>query len=249
MKLLRSFIIKNKYNQISFPLNISKAYFINNSMYFKNSNNRKFNDYLYNIGNRVADYKHELREETIKLFNNEAVMLTEISEGELLKMLVQITGAKTAVEIGVFTGYSSICLAEGLPEDGRLLACDVDEDFTNLAKKYWKKGGLEKKITLSLEPGISFLDKLIEKNEVVDIAYLDADKSNYINYYERLLKLMKTGGVIIFDNTLWSGRVLNEDADETTKSIQNLNLFLQKDTRVDINMIPLSDGVTIVRKK
>lgn len=178
-------------------------------------------------------------------------MLTEISEGELLKMLVKLTNAKTAVEIGVFTGYSSLCMAEGLPEGGKLLACDVSEEFTKVAEKYWKKAGVDGKISLSLEGGISFLDKLIESKQTVEIAFIDADKENYINYYERLLKILPSGGIIVFDNTLWSGKVIEtaEEGDKETQALQQLNLILQKDDRVEINMIPLADGVTIVRKK
>ncbi len=219
--------------------------------YFKESSNPLINDYLYSIGNRISESKLKLREETQKLFPDEAAMLTEITEGELLKMLVKISNSKVAVEIGVFTGYSSLNIAEGLPSDGKLFASDISEEFTDVAKKYWKETGLESKIEFHLKSGLEFLSYLEKNNTVVDFAYIDADKVNYIFYYEELLKILRPGGLIVFDNTLWSGRVVQkaDDDDHSTKALQELNLLLQKDERVEINQLPLSDGVTIVRKK
>lgn len=229
---------------------LNKQHILNNQMYFKNSTNPKLNDYIYSIGNRIENYKHDLRNETNKLFKNDSIMLTEMSEGELLKMLVKISNCKKAVEIGVFTGYSSLCIAEGLPKDGKLYAADVSSEYTNLAIKYWKIANVNDKIELSLDGGHSLLDKLISTNENIDFAYIDADKPSYMDYYEKLLTLMKTGGLIVFDNTLWSGRVIEEtkEGDSSTIAIKELNEYLSKDSRVEINMLPFSDGITIVRK-
>src|SRR4051812_2719432 len=140
-------------------------------------------DYINNVGNRVSQGKYDLIEDTKKTFPEDAVMLTNQSEGELLKMLVQLTGGKLGIEIGVFTGYSSLCLAEALPEDGKLIAMDVCEEFTDLAKKHWKLNGVDKKIELVLGDANSTLEKLLQDPENVgkfDFAYVDADKANYV---------------------------------------------------------------------
>jgi predicted O-methyltransferase YrrM len=178
-------------------------------------------------------------------------MLTDPSEGELLKMLVKLSGSKKGIEIGVFTGYSSICMAEALPDDGHLLCSDVNGEFTDLAKKYWQITGLQNKVELILKPGLEILDNLLTDSKNIgayDFAYVDADKSNYINYYERLLKLIHPGGFIAFDNTLWSYKVVYEEFnDDDTVGLRQLNSFLQSDSRVEITMVPISDGITIVR--
>ena len=218
--------------------------------YTKSSSNDKLNNYLYTVGNRISETKLNLREETNKLFPEDSIMLTEISEGELLKMLVKISNVKVAVEIGVFTGYSSLAIAEGLSDEGKLFASDISKEFTDIAQKYWKLAGVDHKIELNLKTGEDFLNDLALKNVVVDFAFIDADKPNYINYYEKLIKLVRPGGLIVFDNTLWFGKVLDKakEGDISTQKLQELNLLLSKDERVEINQLPLSDGVTLVRK-
>jgi len=147
-----------------------------------------------------------------------------------------------------------MCLAEGLPEDGKLTCFDIDEDFTNLAKKYWKVSGLDKKIELKLENAVDGLKKLTDNKENLesyDFAYIDADKNNYNNYYEFMLFLLRKGGFIVFDNTLWGHQVVYDcdKKDVDTIALKELNIKLNSDSRVEINMLAISDGVTIVRKK
>jgi len=211
-------------------------------------------DYIYNIGNRISDVKMQLIQETKETFPGWAIMLTDPAEAELLKMMVKLTNCKRGIEIGVFTGYSSICMAEGLPDDGQLLCLDVSKEFTDLAIKYWNLANLSKKINLVLKPGVDVLDTLLKDNnnyKSYDFAFIDADKNNYINYYERLLQLIKPGGWIAFDNTLWSNKVVYEEEfnDIDTVELRKLNAILRTDERVEINMLPLADGVTIVRIK
>lgn len=220
------------------------------STYTKSSSNDKLNNYLYTIGNRISDYKLKLREETHNLFPHDEIMLTEITEGELLKMLIRLINPKVAIEIGVFTGYSSICIAEGLSNEGKLYASDLSKEFTDIARKYWKIAGVEEKIELNLKPGLEFLDELIQKKVVVDFAFVDADKPNHINYYHKIMEILRPGGVIVFDNSIWFGKVLEKpkEGDLCTIKLHELNLLLNKDKRVEINQLALSDGVTIVRK-
>jgi len=222
------------------------------------SNNKTSNlpeevvDYIWNIGNRISQLKYNLIKETKETFPNDSEMITYPPEAELLKMLVQLTGSKKGIEIGVFTGLSSICLAEGLPEDGKLLCLDVSEKFTNLAQKYWKLAKVDHKIQLILNSGIETLQELLSNPENInsfDFAYIDADKPNYMNYYESILKLLRPNGFIVFDNTLWKHRVVYDQfTDENTCKLKDLNLFLNKDSRITINMLNIADGVTIVRK-
>jgi predicted O-methyltransferase YrrM len=210
-------------------------------------------DYIYNVGNRISQVKYDLVRETKETFPNYSVMVTYLPQAELLKMLVQLTGAKKGIEIGVFTGISSLCMAEGLPDDGKLICLDVSEEFTNLARKYWKIAQVDHKIELIIDSGIISLQKILENLENLnsfDFAYVDADKPNYLNYYEALLKLLKPNGFIIFDNTLWSHKVAYENyQDENTLALKKLNKFLNQDERVTINQINIGDGMTIVRKK
>ena len=216
---------------------------------YKNPSN--VTNYLFNVGNRISKGKLDLIAETKSLFNKDSEMLTHPTEGELLKMLVQLTNSKKGLEIGVFTGYSGLCLAEGLPEDGILYALDISEDFTNLAKKHWKLNNVDHKINLILGSAIDTLKELKEKEglESFDFCYIDAEKDNYINYYEIVLKLLKPNGFIVFDNTLWSYAVADESkTDKLTVALRNLNKMLHDDSRVSINMINIADGVTIVRK-
>ena len=210
-------------------------------------------DYVFSIGNRISQLKYDLITETKEKFPNNISMITYLPQAELLKMLVQLTQSKKGIEIGVFTGMSSLCMAEGLPDDGRLICLDVSEDFTSLAKKYWKMAGVDNKIELIIDPALNTLDIMLDNQENLnsfDFAYVDADKMNYINYYEKLLKLLKPNGFIVFDNTLWNNKVVYDIyQDDDTQAFKFLNNFLNKDDRVTINLINIGDGMTIVRKK
>ena len=232
-------------------MNIDEQYNATKNNYHRES---EVVSYIHIVGNRISDLKFDLIQETKEKFPGRAIMLTEPSEGELLKMLVKLSNSKRGIEIGVFTGYSSICIAEGLPDDGHLLCLDVSKEFTELAQKYWKLSNLSNKIELVLRPGLEVLDELLKESKNLksyDFAYVDADKNNYLNYYERLMKLIKPGGWIVFDNTLWDNKVVYEDSfdDMETVYLRQLNAALNNDERLEINMLPISDGVTIVRIK
>jgi predicted O-methyltransferase YrrM len=214
---------------------------------------KKLAHYILTTGNRISQTKIDLIEETNKLFPEWAIMLTALEECELLRTLVQISGAKKGIEIGVFVGMSSLSIAEGLPEDGKLLALDISEEYTNVAKKYWEKAGVDKKIDLILGNAVQTLQTLADDPSNLnsfDFAYVDADKLNYLVYYEILLKLVKPNGFIVFDNVIWSKKVIDEtDNSSITVSMRKLNKTLHDDDRVDVNMLNIGDGINIVRKK
>jgi len=179
-------------------------------------------------------------------------MLGDPVEMQFLQMVVKMIGAKKTLDIGVFTGYSSLCIAMALPEDGKVVACDVNDDFANVGKPCWKEAGVDHKIDLRIAPAIETLDSLIAAGEsgTFDYAFIDADKPSYMSYYERCLTLLRTGGVIAIDNTLWDGRVFDPSAnDESTVILRKLNEFLHKDERIDLSFLRLGDGTTLCRKK
>jgi caffeoyl-CoA O-methyltransferase len=178
-----------------------------------------------------------------------AIMQVAREQGLLLTMLTRLVGARRAVEIGTFTGYSSICIARGLADGGRLLACDVSEEWTAIARKYWARAGVQDRIELRIAPAVETLATLPETPEV-DLAFIDADKTSYRAYYDALLPRLRPNGLIVFDNVLWMGAVANPDAqDESTVAIRALNDFLVTDERVDVVMLPVADGITLVRKR
>jgi len=172
-------------------------------------------------------------------------------QGQFMGLLARAVGAKRYLEIGVFTGYSSLAMALALPDDGRVVACDVSEEYTTVAKRYWQKAGVEKKMDLRLGPAIATLDKMIaDKVEPFDIAFIDADKANYDAYYERCLQLVRPGGLILCDNMLWSGRVIDKSRhDEDTDALRALNAKAGKDERVDVALLSVGDGVLIARRR
>src|ERR1700761_6051019 len=206
-------------------------------------------DYLLKFGVRESDLLKELRAETSKLSG--AGMQIGADQGAFMHLLAGVIGAKRALEVGTFTGYSSLCVAAALPADGKLICCDVSEEYTSVARNYWRRAGLENKIELRLGPGVATLDALIEaKVAPFDFVFIDADKTNYPNYYERALKLVRTGGLIAIDNVLWGGDVANPaENDEDTQAIRALNEKVRADERVTLSMIPLGDGLTLARKR
>eukprot|EP01080_Neovahlkampfia_damariscottae_P004171 gene4171-7481_t len=204
--------------------------------------------YIEKVSRRESDVAVALRELTSN--HKEAVMQISPEEGQFLSFLIKLIGAKKTLEVGVFTGYSTLVVAEALPKDGKIIAMDVSEEFTNVAKDFWKKGGVEDKIKLTLAPASETMDKLIKNSEsgTFDFAFIDADKVNYDTYYEQCLKLVRKGGIIAIDNTLWSGKPWkNDDNDESTVAIRKLNEKISKDKRVDICMLPMADGITLCR--
>jgi caffeoyl-CoA O-methyltransferase len=207
-------------------------------------------DYLVKTSVREPDVAVRLREDTQKL--PMAQMQIGPDQGQLMQLLVKLIKATKTLEIGVFTGYSSLCVALGLPDNGRVVACDVSEEYTAIARRYWQEAGVDGKIDLQLRPALQTLDDLLAKGEAgtFDFVFIDADKSNYDNYYERALKLVRTGGLIAIDNTIWSGRVADpSEKDPDTVAIRNLNEKLHRDERVALCMLTVGDGLTLAMKR
>ncbi|MGK5685324.1 O-methyltransferase [Actinoplanes sp. URMC 104] len=204
-------------------------------------------DYLLAHCTPADDVLRDLAAETRRAFADDAGMQISHDEGELLTMLVRLTGARLAVEIGVFTGYSSICIARGLPADGRLLAFDVSEEFTDVARRYWQRAGLADRIDLTLGPALETV-RALERDPVIDFAFVDADKTGYPAYYEELVPRMRPGALIVLDNVLRGGRVL-APANEGDVVVRDLNDRIVADERVESVMLPVRDGVTLVRRR
>ena len=173
-------------------------------------------------------------------------------QGQFMQLLIKLMGAKNTIEIGVFTGYSSLCVALALPLDGKIIACDISTKYTDIAEKYWKDANVRDKIDLRIGPALDTLQKLIDKglSNTFDFSFIDADKINYDNYYELSLKLLRPGGLIAIDNVLWSGDVVDERINDIdTESIRSLNKRIYIDKRVDISILPIGDGLTLALKK
>ena len=207
-------------------------------------------EYSLAVGLREPDPFRELREETSQLTDGEMQIAPE--QGPLLALLVQLIGAKNCLEIGTFTGYSSLWVASAMPPDGNLICCDVSEEYTALARKYWEKAGLDVKIDLRLAPAIETLERLQTGGwlGLFDFAFIDADKANYDAYYEACLSLVRPGGLIAIDNTLWDGRVADESVtDPDTSAIRALNAKLHGDNRVSLCFLPFADGLSLAMKR
>jgi predicted O-methyltransferase YrrM len=207
-------------------------------------------EYILAHSVREPDLLARLQAETAKLSN--AVMQTPPEHGQLLRVIVKMIGARRTIEVGVFTGYSSLSVALALPEDGKILACDVSDEYTQVARRYWAEAGVASKIDLVLAPALETLAARIAAGEsgAYDFAFIDADKSRYRDYYEKCLTLLRPRGVIAIDNTLWDGKVWDlsvNDAD--TIAIRELNDFIHKDERVDQLLFPIADGLTIAVKR
>jgi caffeoyl-CoA O-methyltransferase len=210
--------------------------------------NEQLYDYLVNHGHNGDPVLAELAKETETL-GPIAMMQIAPEQGMLMSILVRAIGARSAVEIGTFTGYSGICIARGLPADGRLLCCDISEEWTKIARKYWAKAGVADRIELKIGPAIETL-KALPAGHQIDFAFIDADKVSYRAYYEAILSRLRPNGLIVFDNVLWMGQVLDKTStSDDTRSLQALNDFIAKDDRVQAVMIAVSDGITIVRKR
>ncbi|GGN94545.1 O-methyltransferase [Actinoplanes lobatus] len=203
--------------------------------------------YLYAHSTAPDDVLRDLSAETAALFPDAAGMQVSHDEGRLLTMLTQLTGATYAVEVGVFTGYSAICIARGLTPHGRLLACDVSDEWTTLAREYWRRAGVDDRIDLRLAPADETL-RALPADPVIDLAFIDADKTGYPTYYEALVPRLRPGGLLILDNTLQGGHVLDPRRPAHV-AIQQLNDDILQDPRVDSVMLAVRDGVTLVRKR
>jgi predicted O-methyltransferase YrrM len=205
--------------------------------------------YLIDVSVRETPIRRRLREATARLEMSRMQIAPE--QGQFMAFLVALMGARNALEVGVFTGYSALCVAEALPADGRVIACDVSEEWTSIARKYWKEAGLDGKIDLRLAPAAETLDSLIKNGEKgrFDFAFIDADKENYSRYYEQCLELIRPGGLIAVDNTLWSGSVIDSnDQSRDTQSIRAFNEALRNDSRIRLSLVPIGDGMTLALK-
>ncbi len=206
--------------------------------------------YVREVGVNEPDVLRRLREETAP--HPQAQMQISPEQGQFFRVLLGSIGARKTLEVGVFTGYSSIIAAMALPADGRVVACDFSEEFTSVARRYWKEAGVEQKIELRLGPAVETLQHLIREGAAgtFDFAFLDAEKTEYDAYYELALKLVRQGGLIALDNMLWHGQVLEpESEDAGTIAIQKLNEKIHRDSRVVAVLLPIADGVTLARKK
>lgn len=206
--------------------------------------------YLLNHSLHEHELLAELRRETSQL--EMSIMQISPEQGQLMAMLVKLLNVRRALEIGVFTGYSSLSVAMAMPEDGELVVCDTNEEWTSIARRYWERAGLSHRITLNLAPALTTLKNLLADGQAgqFDFAFIDADKTNYINYYEACLKLIRPGGLIAIDNVLWGGSVVDDkDNSEDTVAIRELNRYIHNDDRVDISMLPIGDGLTLARRR
>jgi caffeoyl-CoA O-methyltransferase len=206
----------------------------------------EISDYLLAHCTPADDVLRDLAAETRAAFPGAAGMQISHDEGELLTMLVRLVGATTAVEVGVFTGYSAICIARGLGPGGRLLACDVSEEWTGVARRYWARAGVDDRIELRIAPAIETLRSL-PADPVVDFAFIDADKTGYRDYYRELVPRVRPGGLLVLDNVLREGRVLG-GTHPADVAIREINELVVADDRVESVMLPVRDGVTLVRK-
>jgi caffeoyl-CoA O-methyltransferase len=205
------------------------------------------NDYLLAHSEPADHVLRDLAEETHRDLGGRAAMQISHDEGELLTMLVRLVGARQAVEVGTFTGYSSTCIARGLPDDGHLLCCDVSEEWTAIARRYWERAGVADRIELRIAPALDTL-RALPTEPYLDFAFIDADKTGYAAYFEEIVIRVRPGGLIVLDNMLRDGRVL-DPANDDDRTIDALNTALLADDRVDVVLLPVRDGVSLARKR
>lgn len=206
--------------------------------------------YLLQVSVREPPIMTRLRDETASL--EKARMQIGPDQGQFMALLVELMGARNALEVGTFTGYSALAVALALPDDGRLIACDVSEEWTSIGRRYWEEAGVAHKIELRLAPAVETLDGLLEEGRTgtFDFVFIDADKEGYDAYYERALELIRNGGVIALDNTLWEGKVVDPaTTDVDTEAIRAINMKLADDERVTLSLVPVGDGLTLARKR
>ena len=207
-------------------------------------------EYLLSVSVREPDVLCRLREETAKMPQHNMQISPE--QGQFIALLVELTGSRKCLEVGTFTGYSTLSVALALPEDGQIVACDISEEFTSRAKPYWQEAGVAGKIDLRLGPALETLDALIADGEsgAFDFAFIDADKVNYQGYFQRALDLIRRGGLILVDNVLWSGAVVDPARDdEDTEAIRAFNQARAGDPRISLSLVPIGDGLTLARKR
>ena len=206
-------------------------------------------EYILSVSLREPEVLARLRAETLQ--QPMSMMLSAPEQGQFLALLAQLIGARKCLEVGVYTGYSTLWVALALPHDGSVLACDVSEKWTAIARRYWEEAGVAERIDLQLAPALETLDRLLAADQAgsFDFAFIDADKENYPDYYERSLQLLRPGGLMVIDNTLWSGAVADTSRqDPETCAIRALNDLVHADDRVQISLLPVADGLTLARK-
>lgn len=210
----------------------------------------ELHQYLLDVSLREPEILRRLREETNGL--EMARMQIAPDQGQFMTQLTRLIGARRCIEVGVFTGYSSLCVASALPKDGKLVACDISEEWTGIARRYWEEAGVDDRIELRIAPASDTLDSLLINDGPgsFDLAFIDADKTHYDVYYEKCLALLRSNGLLLIDNVLWGGSVIDADTgDADTRAIQALNKKIHEDERVGISLVPIGDGVFMVRKR
>jgi caffeoyl-CoA O-methyltransferase len=206
--------------------------------------------YLLDVGVREPDLLRQLRAETAAMPEHDMQIAPE--QGALMALLVELTGARRCLEVGTFTGYSSLSVALALPADGRLVCCDLSREWTDVARRYWAQAGVADKIELRLGPALDTLDRMVAEGlaGTFDFAFLDADKDNYPAYADRILTLLRRGGLMAIDNVFWGGEVAQPEVDNVSvRGIRELNRMLASDERVSLSMVPIADGLTLARKR
>lgn len=206
--------------------------------------------YVREVGAREDQDLARLREETAS--HPRAQMQISLEQGQFLALLVELIGARRALEVGTFTGYSAMWVAKAMGPEGRLVALDVDEDFTAVARRHWRQAGIAERIDLRLAPAAESLAEMLDAGEAgaYDFAFIDADKTNYDTYFEQALALLRPGGLIAIDNVLWSGRVADpQERGEDTVALRALNAKIAKDQRVTASLVPIGDGLMLARKR
>jgi len=207
--------------------------------------------YRYLVDHSLREHPAQTALRAATAAHPHAGMQISPEQGQFMALLVKLIGARRAVEIGVFTGYSALTVALALPDDGRLLACDISDEYTRVGRPFWERAGVSHKIDLQLAPALQTLDARLAAGEAgtYDFAFIDADKTGYDAYYERCLQLVRSGGLIVLDNTLWSGEVARASTDADTIALQALNAKLHRDERIDLSLLPIEDGVTLARRR
>ncbi|MFC5473927.1 class I SAM-dependent methyltransferase [Paraherbaspirillum soli] len=207
--------------------------------------------YQYVLDHSIREHPAQAALRDVTRSHPYAGMQISPEQGQFMALLIKLMGARRTIEVGVFTGYSALTVALALPDDGKLLACDISDEYTQIGQPFWAQAHVGHKIDLQLRPALETLDARLAAGEAgqYDFAFIDADKTSYDDYYERCLQLLRTGGLIAIDNTLWSGKVASTDASADTAALQALNIKLHQDERIDLSLLPIGDGLTLARKR
>ena len=212
--------------------------------------NEKLYEYLLEMGLREPEVLARLRHATEA--EELSIMRSAPEQCQLMVMLIRLMGAKRVIEVGTYTGYATLWMALALPDDGEVVTCDISERWSFVARRFWEDAGVQDKVQLYLRPALETLDELLEcdEEESFDFAFIDADKENYEHYYERCLRLLRPGGLIVVDNVLWGGSVIDDTNHTTaTEAIRRFNNKLKEDARIDLAMLPVADGITLLIKR